>query len=113
MPVWVSVAQIEASWKENKEDYVGPGGTVAAIDGRYEKLDKWMSRGEFATAHMSQVCLDESGMVQFSDGRHRFAWVRDHAAEAIQVQVPPNQGKAFAHRFGTDARLSDYLPPLS
>lgn len=106
--IWVSVTLIEENWRQDKDNYIGSDGTGAAMAGRYEKVGEWMSRGQFANANMSQVCLDETGMVQFGDGRHRFAWVRDHAATAIQVQVPPDQAEAFACRFGTNARVSDY-----
>ena len=38
--------------------------------------------------------------VATSDGRHRFAWLRDPGASALPICVPTEQAKIIKHRFG-------------
>jgi hypothetical protein len=102
--VWILVRKLESSWQLDTDYYVGAGGTGKAISGRYEKFEKWLALGE--PVWMASVVIDDGGEITFSDGRHRFAWLRDHGVVAIPVQVPPEQAEIISKRFGTTSRIS-------
>src|ERR1017187_2127196 len=82
--VWLSVFAVDASWQKDG-DYVGVGGTGRAILGRYEKVGQRFEQGE--RMWLPQVCLDHSEEIVFTDGRHRFAWLRDRGCTALPMQV--------------------------
>ena len=50
------------------------------------------------------MVLADDGEVSFTDGRHTFAWLRDHGPTAVAVQVPPDQAKDVKRRFGVSVR---------
>jgi hypothetical protein len=105
---WISVEKLESSWRRNF-DYVGPGGSGKAISGRYNKFGEWLALGE--PVWMATVAVDDNGEIGFTDGRHRFAWLRDHGLLALPMQVPSRQAEMIAERFGTSSRVSRiYLP---
>lgn len=52
--------------------------------------------------YMPCISLDDAGQVQFIDGRHRFAWVRDHGAVALPVATSPDQSDRVHTLFGSD-----------
>ena len=103
--VWVSISKIDASWRMNG-DYVGTGGSGRVISGRYEKAGVRFKDGK--PMWIPMVCLDRKQEISFTDGRHRFAWLRDHGVEAIPLQVPPDQAKMIVTRFGTTTRESSF-----
>lgn len=96
--VWVDVAKLEASWRQTL-DYVGVGGTGAAIKGRYEKLGQWFALGQLV--EIPSVVLD-GGEISFTDGRHRFAWFRDHGVTIMPVHVEPETAGVIKSRFGAN-----------
>jgi hypothetical protein len=101
--VWISVARFEASWKKNQQQYVGPGGSGAAIEGRYEKFGAWIESGEAVWIPLVGL---ERGEISFTDGRHRFAWLRDHGMQSIPIDVDPDIAKEIQKRFGSFERTS-------
>ena len=42
--------------------------------------------------------------VEFTDGRHRFAWLRDHGLQALPVDVGAESDISFRARFETHLR---------
>jgi hypothetical protein len=109
MVVWVDPAKIDAGWASDKDFYVGMGGTVSAIAGRYERFGNWFKGG--APVEMSEVGFDHSGRPFFSNGRHRFAWMRDHGAQAIPVITDADRAKEFEQLFGTISRTTVITEP--
>jgi hypothetical protein len=97
------VTKLDESWRHNTY-YIGFGGTGKAIHERYQKFGKWVGLGE--PIWMSTVCLDENEEISFIDGRHRFAWLRDHGVIDLSIQVPQNQVRLIKTRFGTASRSS-------
>ena len=95
--VMIDVAKLEASFAKNREFYVGPRGE-GGISGRYERFGKWLEGGQ--AIGMPEVCLADNGEVSFINGRHRFAWMRDHGVHTMPVAVPANYAKAVKERFG-------------
>jgi hypothetical protein len=101
--VWVDVMKLDQSWRDDS-CYVGPGGTGESIEGRYEAVGKYISAAR--PLYMPSVCLDDDGVICFTDGRHRVAWLRDHGVEALPIEVPPRQAAVIEARFGTPCRNS-------
>jgi hypothetical protein len=104
--VWVSVAKLDASWKKRRVEYIGPGGTGPAIGDRYSRFGIWLQRGE--AVWIPWVGLARDRQISFTDGRHRFAWLRDHGVTAVPIDVDPDEAKKIEKRFGTTKRVSIY-----
>ena len=66
-------------------------GMAKARDGSYylgegrgaASADRWIRKHR--RLRMPHIGLDNLGIVSFTDGRHRFAWMRDHGAKALPV----------------------------
>ena len=101
--VWVVVAKVDVSWRRDQAAYIQPGGTMPpASRGKYEKVGNWVVSGR--PVWMSHVSLDDNGDVSFTDGRHRFAWMRGHGVRSLPVTTAPDQARAFRARFGSRSR---------
>lgn len=112
--VWIDVRALDASWAPSSER-VGPGGTGAAIEGRYEKFGTWLHASRVAV-HMPFVGFDGEGPdapVVFTDGRHRFAWLRDRGLRRMPVAAAPSGAGRLAGRFGVREAPSLVLFPAS
>jgi len=101
--VWISIAKLDASWEKNNSQYIGPGGSGPAIADRYEKFGIWLQQGEaveipFVGLENKEIC--------FTNGRHRFAWLRDHGVKSMPIDVDPEIADEMRERFGTDKRVS-------
>ncbi len=101
--MWVSVKKIDRSWRKDVGFHIGCGGTKHAIAGRYRRFGRWIRRRE--PIWMPAVCLGDED-IAFTDGRHRFAWLRDHGVRFLPVQVPPEEANAIRERFGAAIRKS-------
>jgi hypothetical protein len=44
--VWVSVGKVDTSWRKDRGQYIGPGGSGPAFGDRYKKFGLWLERGE-------------------------------------------------------------------
>lgn len=100
--VWVDVARVEAVFSLNRGHYVGMGGIGAGQSGRYENVGSFIQSGK--VVWMPELSLDDDGVLWFTDGRHRFAWVRDHGASALPVGTDPDRAVELAARLGTHLR---------
>jgi hypothetical protein len=49
----------------------------------------------------------ESGEICFTDGRHRFAWLRDHGAQSMPIDIDPAIADEIRRRFVTSERASN------
>jgi hypothetical protein len=102
--VWISVAKFDTSWKKNRSQYIGPSGSGPAIGERYEKFGIWFEKGE--AIEIPWVGL-EDGEICFTNGRHRFAWLRDHGVKSMPIDVDPAIAGEMRKRFGVDARFRE------
>lgn len=98
--MWLS---LDASWSKDHGFYVSPNGGGAAIGNRYQTFGEWLKKGE--PVEMPEVSYNESleykgGGVSFGNGRHRFAWLRDHGVKKIPVCVPEEQTQKINELFG-------------
>lgn len=101
---WLDVGKVEVGFKRNASHYVGIGGAGAGQKGRYNFVGRFIQSGR--AVYMPHLSLDEHGAIQFTDGRHRFAWVRDHGAVAIPVTTCPEGLPQLDAQFGTAFRES-------
>src|SRR5437016_472181 len=80
--VWVIVRKIDKAWRNDPvPGYYIPHGAC------YEHpFRDWLERG----SHKERAWMPHIGFygfVSFVDGRHRFAWCRDHGVKAMPVSV--------------------------
>ncbi|MBK8631747.1 MAG: hypothetical protein IPN84_16625 [Sphingomonadales bacterium] len=99
--VWVDVTKLDAAWQRT-EQYVLPGGANGQ-GSRYERVEQWFEENCYSNMFFAVICDDG---IEFGEGRHRFAWLRDRGVEAIQLQVPSDQEHHFIFQFGTELRES-------
>ncbi|MFM0265601.1 hypothetical protein [Paraburkholderia sediminicola] len=104
--VWVCITSLDTAWRVS-EDYVGEAGHGSLHGDRYSKVGRWLESAKFVDVPV--LCLDEDGVPSFTDGRHRFAWLRDHGLRSLPIEVPFGQSKVFEARFGTVERVGSIL----
>ena len=104
--VLVDVANLDAELAKDQGFYVGPGGTAAAIVGRYEEFGRFAAKAEKEGIAIEQprMGLDVAGQGFIGNGRHRWAWLRDRGFRSIPVSVPKEQAAAFRARYGFDPK---------
>jgi hypothetical protein len=100
--VWLAVPLVEASFALDRSHYVGPYGAGAGQRGRYENIGRHFLSGR--PIWMPHLGLSPEGTIEFTDGRHRFAWIRDHGAVALPVTADPDGAAALVERYGTHLR---------
>lgn len=97
--VWLDIGKVEASFRIDRNYYVGPCGAGAGQQTRYDHVGQFIQGG--SAVWMPDLSIDEDETVSFGDGRHRFAWVRDHGAQAIPVTTGPETAERLTTLFGT------------
>ena len=100
--VWVDVASLDSAWRET-DQWVSPGGQSGAQDNRYHRVGEWIEAGKILD--MCEIAFDEHS-VSFTNGRHRFAWLRDRGVRAMPAQVARSCAAEFEKWFGTPLRSS-------
>jgi hypothetical protein len=101
--VWIDVARLDEAWRGDGSYYVAFGGQGGSEERVARAGERFMAGLE---TWMPEVCLEADGTVTFADGRHRFAWCRDHGVAAMQVAVCRECEDEVRRRFGTDTRVS-------
>ena len=105
--IWVDVEKLNASWSKD-DSYLGPdSATTDDQHDRYIRFGEWL-RENLAT---TEVCIPhigvDDGIVFFTDGRHRFAWCRDHGVKYLPITTSPGcYGPEIEKLFGTEVRQS-------
>lgn len=100
--IWIATAALDAEWGKSS-DYISAGGIGSLHAGRYEHFGKFFPAAEFI--YMPTISFDEQGIIVFTNGRHRFAWLRDHGVRSLPIQVEEEQADLFESRFGTRDRV--------
>ncbi len=99
--VWIDPVKLDASFAKDPTFYVGPGGTgEGVIKGRYPRFNDWVAANDGKNIMMPEVCLGARNEITFSNGRHRYAWMRDHGVRKMLMLVPVNQADEIEKRFG-------------
>lgn len=107
--VWIDPLLFDAGWMRG-EQWVSPGGAKGAQGNRYPRAGEWIEAGNKIHMCVAWIEGDEAG---FTDGRHRFAWLRDHGLRAMPMQVSPADADTFRRLFGTDLRVSILPAPAA
>src|SRR5690348_17291819 len=74
--VWVDIAKLDAAWRRDIENYIGPGGTGAIIGRRYPAFGEWLPTRQEKVRTPEVYIVPESGRpsmrgaVTFGNGRH-------------------------------------------
>jgi hypothetical protein len=110
--VWVDVGKLEANFQLDTGFYVGFLGRHG-IDGRYEGVDQFLaSGGRLDMVKVNVGTKDAHRVVSIYDGRHRFAWMRDHGAQALPVAAPIGEAREIRRLIGSKARICRVTPFL-
>jgi hypothetical protein len=106
--VWIDVAKFNAEWRLDLKDWVGPGGAGPQSDSlfRYNRFGSWLLCGQNAKAVEAPWAGANAKGLYFTDGRHRFAWMRDHGVTDLPIDVEQGEVDFVARRFGTPERAS-------
>lgn len=105
--VWVSVSALDAAWSSVTDEYVGVEGVGSNQAWKYSRFEGWFANAQYVD--MSSLSLDGEGRPSFTNGRHRFAWLRDQGLAALPIEVPPSEVCVFGARFGSDARIGTII----
>ena len=93
----IPTGTMEAGFKKDAGFYVGPGGSGSAIGDRYERFKKFISQNE--TYEVPEIYVDEQGRVVFTNGRHRYAVLRDSRIANMPVALS-KEGYVNAKKLG-------------
>lgn len=98
--VYVDPHRFDQAWQQDQDFYIHPHGqSPNAIGNRYQNVAKALQ--DHAKAfHTPTVALSSQNRPAFTDGRHRFAYLRDHGYSPIPVAVPKNQAHLFQQLYG-------------
>lgn len=102
--IWTAVDLLDRVWR-SASDYVGPGGAGSNQAGKYEIVGKFLRQHAGRLRFFVPSVGLEHGEVIFTDGRHRFAWLRDHGLQALPVEVGSECEKDYRARFETFLRI--------
>lgn len=92
----VNVIKLDHLWKKDPEFYVGKGGE-GQIKNRYENFGDFLARKP-SHINASHVTITPNG-VTFTNGRHRFAWFRDHGYKTLPVSMD-DESLYYAKKIG-------------
>lgn len=100
--VWLDIAKVEASFSRTGNHYLGKGGSGAGQSSRYANIGRHFRSG--LPMWMPHLGLGDDQLICFTDGRHRFAWVRDHGAAAFPATTSLEKEQELLRRFGSALR---------
>jgi hypothetical protein len=93
--VWVSVPKVNVLWRKDRGFYLSPRACPSLY--RYQRFGEWIQTN--TDIWMSHLGLYE-GRISFADGRHRFAWFRDHGLESLPVTTARGDGAKLRRAVG-------------
>lgn len=99
--VWVSVPKVNDLWRKERGFYLSP--RVCPSLERYHRFGAWIQTN--TDVWMSHLGL-YGGRISFTDGRHRFAWFRDHGLEALPVTTERGHGAKLRRAVGRSRTTS-------
>jgi hypothetical protein len=80
---YVDVDKFDEGFKRNKDQYIGKDGSGNSISDRYKKVGEFLKTAP--SMRVGNAHVRESGLVDFGDGRHRFAYLRDQGLKHIPM----------------------------
>lgn len=107
--IWVAVGSLDALWR-NTPEYVGLDGRGSDQAGKYEAVGDFLRFGIGTRQIFVPTVSMIDGKVTFTDGRHRFAWLRDHGLRAMPIEVPEESLEVFKTHVETTERIGRFDP---
>jgi len=99
--VLIDVAKFDAEWAKDHDFYISPAGSNK-IGNRIESFKEFLATGQ--PVEMSEVSFrdipDIASKVGFTNGRHRFAVLRDMGIKVIPISVDKKSAKNIEELFG-------------
>lgn len=102
--IWTAVELLDQAWR-SAADYVGLRGAGSNQPGKYETVGNFLRRNAGQIRLFVPSVSIAYGTVEFTDGRHRFAWLRDQGLQALPVEVDAECEAVFRARFETGLRV--------
>jgi hypothetical protein len=109
--VWVDVWKLDAMLPRASNmrhvRFAGENG----IGGKYAGVDAFLRRRPKEPVMMPEVRIEPANechrapIVFINNGRHRFAWMRDHGATALPVAALTSEATEVAQLVGTENRI--------
>lgn len=106
--ITVDAQRLDAAWQSAPE-YVAP--EKEGKPGSRDVVTKAVESG--ATIDTPRVTVREDGDIQFIDGRHRTAVLRDKGADQIVVSVPIDKADALAAKTGANVVIPPPTKPTA
>jgi 2'-5' RNA ligase/GNAT superfamily N-acetyltransferase len=95
--VSIDTAAFDTAFQRETGFYLSEGGGPNAIHDRYTRFGDFIA--EHDSIESSEVTINANGKVGFTNGRHRYAWLRDHGVANIPVSMD-EESIAHAKRHG-------------
>lgn len=100
----VNVKKFDELWAKEEDYYIAPNGTTNTIGDRYERFIEWMNeRNPEEKIEMPYAIVTDRGKADFSNGRHRFAVLRDNGLKIIPIAMDTSEHERWiknAEKFG-------------
>lgn len=87
--VMVDAEALDRAWSMDRGFYIGEG--EEGIAGRRKGFQAWREANADAPIEASRINVDRDGRAAFSDGRHRFAELRDAGVDRVAVSIPKTE----------------------
>ncbi len=81
----VDVGMLDQLWAKDHSLYIGPNGD-GQIRTRYQDFGNFLTTKP-SVIYTPFVTVSNDGKVVFSNGRHRFAWFRDHGYKMLPIAM--------------------------
>lgn len=95
--VRIDIAKADRAWRRDPDYYVPRGGV--GHEYKYRNFGKWLSTEAAHAVWMPHVSLWRYTL-HFTDGRHRFAWLRDRGLKTLPVTIAPSQAERLQRWLG-------------
>lgn len=101
--IWIDVAKFDKAFARDSGFYIASGGE-GGIKNRYKDFEKWLEQG--IPVEMPEAYVNErrNDIVGFTNGRHRYAWMRDHGAQSLPVVVPREHAEMMHKLYGSNQK---------
>jgi hypothetical protein len=101
IPVWVDVPKLDIAWQRDRRHYLSPD--KAPLTHKYRRFGEWIANGHPIWRPLVSF---KDNVIAFTDGRHRFAWLRGHGVKAVPVAASDTYAEVIRRSFGTKNRRS-------
>ncbi len=101
--IWVVISKLDAHWRSSEPDLY-----LENADGRPNTrnfISGAVREGKILGMPHISFHYDDLNKVSFTDGRHRFSWMRDHGAHAMPVTINQTEIARAREMFGSRSRV--------